>query len=114
MDGRVEELQEKLRSHLNEAAENQKLEGLKAEGPHYSQIEDSAHATEKELSRMIQQSGAREVALDSAPQAGCPTCGDVREVCHPRWSINSIDGPVETLKPKAHCPCCRPCSTTAG
>jgi len=109
MDGRVEELQEKLRHHLKAAAELsaeiQKRDGSQAEVPHYSQIENVAHATGKELSRMIQQSRVREVALASAPQAGCPTCGDACEVCHPRRSINSIDGPVETLEPKASsCP----------
>ena len=102
MDGRVEELQEKLRHHLKEAAERSaeipRLDGTQAEVPHDSQIENVAHATGKELSRMIPQSRIREVALGSVPQTGCPTCG---EVCHPRRSINSIDGPVETLEPKA-------------
>ncbi|MCA8999209.1 MAG: hypothetical protein KDA80_19595 [Planctomycetaceae bacterium] len=98
MDGRVEELQEKMRHHLKEAAELsgeiQKLDGSQAEVPHDSQIENVAHATGKELSRMIPQSRVWEVALTSAPQAGCPICGDVCELCHPRRSINSIDGPA--------------------
>ena len=115
MDGRIEELQEKLRHHLKEAAErsaeNPRLDGSQAEVPHDSQIENVAHATGKELSRMIPQSRVREVALARASQAGCPTCG---ELCHPRRSFNSIDGPVETLEPKAYCPRFRPCSTTAG
>ena len=105
MDGRVEELQEKLRHHLKEAAELsgeiQKLDGSQAEVPHDSQIENVAPATGKELSRMIQQSRVREVALASAPRAACPTCGDVCEVEHPHRSIKSIDGPAETLEPKA-------------
>lgn len=111
MDGRVEGLQEKLQQLLKEAAEVsaelQKLDGSQAEVPHYSQIEDAAHETGKELSRMIQQSRIREVALASAPQAGCPGCGDVCEVVHPQRSVKSMDGPVETLEPKAHCPRCR-------
>lgn len=111
MDGRVEQLQEKLSQLLKEtaevSAEIQKIDGTQAQVPHYSQIEDAAHETGQELSRMVQQSRIREVALMSAPQAPCPGCGDVCEVVHPQREINSIDGPVETLEPKAHCPRCR-------
>jgi len=111
MDGRVEQLQKKLQQLLKEAAEVsaeiQRIDGTQAEVPHYSQIEEAAHETGKELSRMIQQSRVCEVALRAPAQAACPTCGDVCEVAHPRRSINSIDGPVETLEPKAHCPHCR-------
>ena len=111
MEGRVEQLQEKLHQLLKEtaevSAEIQKLDGSQAEVPHYSQIENVAHETGRELSRRIQQSRVREVALAAAPQAGCPTCGDVCEVVHPQRSIKSMDGPVETLEPKAHCPRCR-------
>ena len=49
MDGRIEELQEKLRHHLKEAAERSaeipRLDGTQAEVPHDSQIENVAHAT---------------------------------------------------------------------
>jgi hypothetical protein len=111
MEGRVEQLREKLRHYLQAAAEVsaeiQKLDGSQAEVPHYSRIENVAHETGKELSRLIQQARVREVALAAAPRAACPTCGDVWEVAHPRRSIKSIDGPVETLEPKAHCPRCR-------
>jgi hypothetical protein len=105
------QLQEKMRHLLKEtaevSAEIQRIDGSQAEVPHYSQIEEAAHETGKELSRMIQQSRICEVALTAPPQAACPTCGDVWEVAHPRRSIKSIDGPVETLEPKAHCPRCR-------
>jgi hypothetical protein len=111
MDGRVEELREKLRGLLKEtaevSAELQGIDGTQAEVPHYSQIEDVAHNTGRELSRLIQQARICEVTLAAPPQAGCPTCGDVCEVAHPRRSIQSIDGPVETLEPKAHCSRCR-------
>ena len=60
MDGRVEQLQEKKRQLLKAlaevSAEIQRLDGTQADVPHYSQIEDAAHETGKELSRMIQQS----------------------------------------------------------
>lgn len=111
MDGRVEQLQEKKRQLLKAlaevSAEIQRLDGTQADVPHYSQIEDAAHETGKELSRMIQQSRIREVALASALQAACPGCGAVCEVVHPRREIKSVDGPVETLEPKAHCSRCR-------
>ena len=111
MDGRVEQLRGKLGQLLKEAAEVsaeiQKIDGTQAQVPHYSEIENVAHETGKELSRMIQQSRMEEVALANAPQAGCPTCGDVCKVVHPQRSIKSIDGPVETLESKAHCPRCR-------
>ena len=111
MDGRIEQLREKL-DHLLKAAaevsaELQKLDGTQPEVPHYSQIENAAHETGQKLSRMIQQSRIQDVALAAAPQAACPTCGDVCEVAHPRRTIKSIDGPVETLEPKTHCPRCR-------
>lgn len=111
MEGRVELLREKMEQLLKEtaevSAEIQKLDGSQAEVPHYSQIEDVAHETGKELSRLIQQSRVREVALTAAAQAACPTCGDVCEVAHPSRSVKSVDGPVETMEPKAHCPRCR-------
>ncbi len=111
MDGRLVKLQKKLRRLLEEtaevAAEIQRIDGSQPEVPHYSQIEDAAHEAGKELSRMVQQFRMREVASTAAPQAACPTCGDVWKVSHRRRSLKSIDGPVETLEPKAHCPRCR-------
>ena len=118
MDGRREQLQKKLEQLLKEtakvSAELQKIDGTQPEVPHYSQIEMTAHATGQQLSRMIQQARLQEVALAARPQAACPTCGDVCEVAHPRRSLTSIDGPVEALEPKAHCPRCRPCLATVG
>jgi hypothetical protein len=118
MDGREELLREK-KDHLLKAlaevsAELQKLDGTQPEVPHYSPVEKAAHATGQELSRLIQQSRIREVALAVTPQAACPTCGDVCEVAHPRRTVKSIDGPVAVLEPKAHCPRCRSCSATAA
>ena len=111
MDGREEQLREKLGRLLKEtaevSAELQKLDGTQPEVPHYSLIEKAAHATGQELSRLIQQSRIREVALAGTPQAACPTCGDVCEAAHPRRTVKSIDGPVDVLEPKAHCPRCR-------
>ena len=87
MDGRVEQLQKKLEDLLKAAAEAsaelQKIDGSQPEVPHYSQIENTAHATGQQLSRMIQQARLQEVALAARPQAACPTCGDVCEVAHP-------------------------------
>lgn len=111
MDGRRKQLQKKLDDLLKAAAEVsaelQKIDGTQPEVPHYSQIEKAAHATGRQLSRMVQQARLQEVALATTPQAGCPTCGDVCEVAHPRRTLKSIDGDVEAMDPKAHCPRCR-------
>jgi hypothetical protein len=111
MDGRREQLQKKLEDLLQAAAEVsaelQKMDGPQPEVPHDSQIEKTAHATGQQLSRRIQQARLQEVALAATPQAACPTCGDVCEAAHPRRSLKSIDGHVEALEPKAHCPRCR-------
>lgn len=111
MDGRREQLREKLEHLLKEtaevSAELQKIDGSQPEVPHYSQIEKRAHATGQQLSRMIQQARLEEVALAQRPQAACPTCGDVYEVAHPRRPLKSIDGQVEAMEPKSHCPRCR-------
>lgn len=111
MDGRVEQLRKKLEQSLKAAAEAaaelQKIDGSQPEVPHYSQIEKTAHGTGQQLSRMIQIARLQEVASAAAPQAACPTCGDVCEVAHPRRTLKSIDGSVEALEPQAHCPRCR-------
>ena len=111
MDGRIEQLREKLEHLLKEtaevSAELQKIDGSQPEVPHDSQIEKTAHSTGRQLSRMIQQARLEEVALAQRPQAACPACGDVCEVAHPRRSLKSIDGPVEALEPTAHGPRCR-------
>jgi DNA repair exonuclease SbcCD ATPase subunit len=111
MDGRVEQLRGKLDRLLKEtaevSAELQKIDGSQAEVPHYSEIENTAHETGQQLSRMIQQSRIREVALANSSQAACPSCGDVCEVAHPKRDLKSIDGVVDAMEPKAHCPRCR-------
>jgi len=111
MEGRTEQLRGKLEVLLKEAtevsAELQKIDGSQAEVPHYSQIETAAHETGRKLSREIQQARIREIAIANASQAACPTCGDVHSVEHPRQNIQSVDGPVETMEPKAHCSRCR-------
>ncbi len=111
MDGRREQLQEKIERLLKEtaeaAAELQKIDGTQPEVPHYSQIEKAAHATGQQLSRRIQEVRLQEVALAAAPQVACPTCGDVYEAVHPRRTLHSIDGEVEAMEPQAHCTRCR-------
>ena len=111
MEGRAEQLRGKLDGLLKEAAEVsaelQKIDGTQEEVPHYSQIESVAHETGRRLSREIQQARIREVAIANASQSACPTCGDVHSVEHPKRTIQSIDGAVETMEPKAHCSRCR-------
>lgn len=111
MEGQAEQLRGKLDRLLKEAAEVsaelQKIDGTQAEVPHYSQIETAAHETGRRLSREIQQARIREIAIANSSQTACPTCGDVHSVEHPKRTIQSIDGPVETMEPKAHCSRCR-------
>ncbi len=111
MEGQTEQLRGKLEGLLKEAAEVsaklQKIDGTQAEVPHYSQIETAAHETGRRLSREIQQARIREIAIANSSHAACPTCGDVHSVEHPRRNIQSIDGTVETMEPKAHCSRCR-------
>lgn len=111
MEGRIEQLRGKLGGLLKDAAEIsaelQKIDGTQAEVPHYSQIELAAHESGRRFSLAIQQARIREVAIATASQAACPTCGHVHPVEHPKRTIQSIDGAVEAMEPKAHCSRCR-------
>lgn len=111
MDGRETQLKGKMQQLLKEtaevAAELQKIDGTQAEIPHYSQIENAACMTGRQLAQLIQQSRIEEIALTQGPQSACPTCGDVCQVSHPRRTLESIAGRVEVMEPKAHCPRCR-------
>jgi len=87
--------------------EQQREQGLFDEVPHYNQIEEISHQLGALVSRMAQSRLANETAAGADVNATCPGCDTVCRVEHVPRTVTSIDGPVELLEPKAHCPACR-------
>ena len=111
MDGRREQLQQKLDELLEEAAEISvaldRTEGTFDEVPHYSVIEQRAHQLGRQLSCQIQARGMAEVAAGQHRVAPCPTCGTRCELTSSKRGVTSIDGKVPLQELKGDCPCCR-------
>lgn len=87
--------------------EEQRQRGVFVSVPHYSVLETAARGLGQELSRLTQQRAAREVAAASQAESACPQCGQNVSVKMSKRMVRSLDGPVEVLEPKAHCPACR-------
>ena len=75
--------------------------------PHYSVIEDAAHAAGMAFSRELQQRHMRELSATHVGTARCPKCGERCAVDGAKRKVTSGDGPVELTEPKAHCASCR-------
>lgn len=82
--------------------------------PHYSVIEDAAHAAGMALSRELQERHMRELSASHVGTARCPKCGERCAVDGVKRTVTSGDGPVQLTEPKAYCAGCRLCLTTAG
>lgn len=87
--------------------EEQREQGVFDSVPHFSMLEQAAHALGRELSCAAQQRVAAEVVAREKPVAECPTCGRERSVTTAKRTMTSLDGPIEVLEAKAHCPACR-------
>ena len=75
--------------------------------PHYSVIEDAAHAAGMAFSRELQERHMRELSASHVGTAKCPKCGERCAVNASSRTVTSGDGPVELTEPKAHCTSCR-------
>ena len=75
--------------------------------PHFSEIEDAGQSLGRRLSRFTQSRLANEIAAGEPQSRDCPTCGQSCPVEVAKRTVTGLDGPVEILEPKAHCPACR-------
>lgn len=111
MDARETALQDEKLQLLRRLAEieveQQRQRGTFDSVPHYSVLEQAAHALGQELSRLTQQRAACEVAAASQSTAACPQCGQHHGVEMSKRTVRSLDGPVEVLEPAAYCLACR-------
>jgi hypothetical protein len=111
MDGKTEDLKEKLERLLREtaetAAELQSIGRGDGKAVHFSQIEAAAHQVGSQLSCRIQERAAREVAADAPQTAPCPACGTPCRLSIERRTISSTDGPLVVWEPCGHCTRCR-------
>jgi DNA repair exonuclease SbcCD ATPase subunit len=111
MDDRTDRLREKLAKALREVAEL-KVALDRAEGkiqgvPHYSVIEDAAHETGCQVSRLVQQIHMTELVAHCSPSGKCPDCGCLQPLNPKKRTILSADGSVELSELAGHCPRCR-------
>ncbi len=111
MDAAHEALEERKLKLLAEVAEievqQQRQHGLLDKIPHFSQIEDAGQKLGRLLSCLSQSRLVDEVAAGDDGVHACPTCGQTCTVERVGRCVTGLDGPVEMLEPKAHCPACR-------
>ncbi len=93
----------KVTAELNEASGA--IQGV----PHYSVIEEHAHAMGQQLSRKIQQCQMEEIVSHQALRASCPGCGEICDLQRRRRRrrILSRDGLVELEELVGYCRRCR-------
>ena len=99
MDGRTDQLREKLNRLILEAAEAS-VELDRADGtiqgvPHYSVIELRAHELGQQLSRKIQERQMAETVASETTKCKCPDCGTRCELVAKKRAVKSIDGQIE-------------------
>jgi|SRR5271168_2388017 len=105
---KLEEEKLKLLERLAEiAVEEQRQQGMFQKVPHFSAVEEAGHKLGQFLSRVAQARLANEIAAGERIARECPTCGAVCSVVMATRTVTGIDGPMEILEPKAHCPACR-------
>lgn len=111
MDAAWESLeQEKIRL-LERVAEievqQRRQQGLLDQVPHFSEIEEAGQQLGRLLSGLSQSRLNREVAAGGESSPACPSCGQTCAAEVVKRTVAGLDGPVELLEPKAHCPACR-------
>jgi hypothetical protein len=111
MDAECDALERRKYELLSEAAEieveQQRRRGMFKKVPHFSEIERIGRGLGQLLSRATQGRLANEVAAEVPVERPCPTCGRVCQIEAVRRTVSGIDGPIEMLEPKGHCPACR-------
>ena len=111
MDERVTALRKRKEALVRELADvdvglalaEGKLQGV----PHYSKIEEAAHALGQELSCRVQERRMAEVVGRQGQQVRCPGCGKWVEGTVAGRVVKSVDGPVKLAELKGYCPSCR-------
>lgn len=86
-----------------------RVEGKRPRGkvPHFSVIEDAAHAVGQELSRRVQERMLNEVVAEQPSVAKCPDCGTRCALTTKRREVLSGDGRIGVQDQVGHCPVCR-------
>lgn len=110
MDAKRQQLEERLKIQLAEAAQTAaEIQSLDQGDrvPHFDEIEIPAHDLGKKFSRAIQGERAREVALQNLGRVYCPDCKKQCRVEIEMRDVHSMDGPIELTEPVAHCRRCR-------
>lgn len=111
MDAAYDALERKKLQLLEQLAEveveQQRRRGLLDKVPHFSEIEDAGQNLGRLLSRLSQSRLANEVAAGEPVSRACPACGQACRVEVGKRTVTGLDGPVEMMEPKAHCPACR-------
>jgi len=75
--------------------------------PHFSTLEQAGRTLGQQLSVASLKRAVAEVAAASERTAACPHCGQQQRVEIEKRAVHGIDGSVELLEPRAHCPACR-------
>ncbi len=111
MDAAYDALERKKVQLLEQLAEleveQQRRRGLLEKVPHFSEIEDAGQNLGRLLARLSQSRLANEVAAGEPASHACPTCSQACRVEVVKRTVTGLDGPVEIMEPKAHCPACR-------
>jgi hypothetical protein len=111
MDAEYDALERKKLKLLEQLAEleveQRRRLGLFKKVPHFSEIEEAGQNLGRRLSRLSQTRLANEVAAGEPSSRECPTCGQTCRVEVGKRTVTGLDGPVEMMEPKAHCPACR-------
>jgi len=87
--------------------EEQVEEGVFLGTPHFSVIELAAIKLGNDLSRKVQERGAREVAASCESHAPCPTCQSPCPVEFTDRKVTGVSGPINLTETKSHCRKCR-------
>lgn len=111
MDADYDALERKKLQLLEQLAEleveQQRRRGMLDKVPHFSEIEDAGQKLGRLLSCHTQSRLANEIAAGERKSHACPACGQTCPVEVVKRTVTGLDGPVEMLEPKAHCPACR-------
>jgi hypothetical protein len=111
MDGETARLRKKLKDLLSEAVEVSvaldRADGTIQGVPHYSVIEDRAHALGQQFSRRIQERHMAEIVVGQVPKASCPGCGRRCELTGVNREVTSADGQIMLAELQGYCRSCR-------
>jgi hypothetical protein len=111
MDAVSNDLEDEKQRLLDRLAEimsvEQRASGTFDSVPHMSSLEQAGRALGRQLSVAAIRRAVREAAALSDKTARCPVCDHECDVGFAKRMVHSLEGLVELLEPKAHCPVCR-------